>query len=444
MNALGAGSRVLVVGSGGREHALARALTACATVAQVWVAPGNGGIARLAGATPADVAADDHDGLLALARELAIDLVVVGPEGPLVAGLVDRLQAAGVRAFGPTAAAARLEGSKAFAKDFMRRHGIPTPRATAFTDLDAACAHIRLLPYDMVIKASGLAGGKGVVLPESPEAAIEACRAMLVGGVFGEAGREILIEERVRGREISLLAFCDGERLAVMPAARDHKPALDGDRGPNTGGMGAVAPAGMRERDRQLAVERILLPTVAGMRAEGVPFRGVLYAGLMLTERGPMVLEFNVRFGDPECQVLLPLLDSDLLGVLEACATGHLDPAQVRWREGAVAAVVAAADGYPGPYRRGAPIEGIERADAMVDVSVIEAGTALDERGRQVTNGGRVLAVVARGSDVDAAVQRAYKGMDAISFQGLRFRRDIGGRPIPNHMTSMWRGEAAP
>ena len=423
-------TRILVAGTGGREHALAWKLAQSPRVAQVLVAPGNGGTA-LAGGKIGNVpiAADDIAMLVRLAKDENIELVVVGPEAPLAAGAVDAFRASGIRCFGPSQAAAQLESSKAFAKAFMQRHGIPTARYAVFTDFNAAIDHVHTIDYPVVVKASGLAAGKGVLLPESLSETEAVLHQIMVEQAFGAAGDEVVIEERLAGQEASVLAFSDGRNLAMMPAAQDHKRIFDGDLGPNTGGMGAYAPApvitaGLLDEVRQT----IMQPTLDGMRAEGTPYIGILYAGLMLTADGIKVLEFNCRFGDPETQVILPLLASDLLQVFDACLDGTLDQVDVRWHDGAAATVVAASEGYPGSYPKNREITGLADAEALRDVAVFHAGTKLADDGRVLTNGGRVLAVTATGDDLAGALVRAYNGVEQIRFQGMHYRRDIGAK----------------
>lgn len=423
--------KFLVVGSGGREHALARALIASPIVSEVIVAPGNGGTATTPGVRNAPVPDDDMVGLVDLALEEDVQLVVVGPEVPLALGLADCMTDAGVPCFGPSASAARLESSKRFAKEFMDRHNIPTARWAAFTEVDAALAWAEAAPFPLVVKASGLAAGKGVLVTDSADQAAAALRELMVGHAFGAAGDEVVVEERLEGPEVSVLAFCDGERLAVMPPAQDHKRVYEGDRGPNTGGMGAYAPAPVLDDDALAqVVTDVLVPTVRGMALEGSPFVGVLYAGLMLTAEGPRVLEFNARFGDPETEVILPLLKSDLANVLVACVQGQLNPGAVRWKRGAAATVVSAAPGYPGPYPKGLPIQGVEHAEALDGVVVYHAGTRRTDDGALVTNGGRVLAVTGVGDDLREALHRAYAGSDRVTFEGRHMRRDIGRRAL--------------
>ena len=420
-------AKVLVVGSGGREHTLAWKLAQSPLVDQVWVAPGNGGTAEAF--DNVDIAATDLDGITAFAVEMAVDLVVVGPEDPLAAGLVDQLTAAGVRAFGPTKSAARLEASKAFSKAVMDRFGVPTARWGEFSDIDAAKAYLDSIDHLVVVKASGLAAGKGVIVCDDKAQAVAALEDILLDARFGGAGAVVVIEERLIGEEASLLAFVDGERMAVMPPAQDHKRVGEGDTGPNTGGMGAYAPAPViADRVAEMA-EIALWPIVRGMAAEGTPFSGILYAGLMITADGPRVLEYNCRFGDPETQVILPLLESDLYGIFAACADGALDPASVAWRTGCAATVVAASQGYPGSYPKGRAITGVPAADALDDVTVFHAGTRHTAEGL-VTSGGRVLAVTGVGSDLRTALDRAYSGIDRIHFDGQQARRDIGHRAL--------------
>jgi phosphoribosylamine--glycine ligase len=424
---------LLVIGGGGREHTLAWALARSPRVQRVFVTPGNGGTAasgdgKLGNAVPD---APGIEGLVELARKLEVELTLVGPEAPLVDGIVDAFADHGLRCFGPGREAARLEGSKAFAKAFMERHQIPTARYRAFSDHAGALAHLSQVDYPVVIKASGLAAGKGVLLPETDEEARAALARLMLEKGLGAAGDEVLIEERLSGQEASVLAFCDGERMAVMPAAQDHKRIFDGDRGPNTGGMGAYVPVPAMTPELLAGVQqRVLRPTLDGLRDEGTPYVGILYAGLMLTDDGPRVLEYNCRFGDPEAQVILPLLDSDLAEVAAACVEGRLNPEMVRWKQGAAATVVAAALGYPGSYEKGLPISGLSRAAAMEGVEVFHAGTRRDDDGSVVTSGGRVLAVTGLADDLPAALSRAYAGIQQIRFDGMHYRQDIGARAL--------------
>lgn len=422
---------ILVIGRGGREHALAWKLAQSPRVARVWVAPGNGGTTGPGSIANAPLAEDNVAGLIDFARREVVGLTVVGPEAPLAAGIVDAFQAAGLPCFGPIQAAAQLEASKAFAKAFMVRHGIPTGRYAAFSDYQAALAHLRQVDYPVVIKASGLAAGKGVILPDTPAGAELALRQMMAERVFGAAGAEVVIEERLAGPEASVLAFCDGYTAAPMPVAQDHKRVFDGDAGPNTGGMGAYAPAPLVTPALLAELfQTVFQPALAGLRAEGAPYTGILYAGLMLTEAGPRVLEFNCRFGDPETQVILPLLESDLVTIFQACLNGTLDQMQVSWNTGAAATVVAAAEGYPGDYQKGREISGVAEAEALPQVLVFQAGTRLSGEGRLVTDGGRVLAVTGVGETLPLAIERAYTGMARIHFQGMHYRRDIGAKAV--------------
>jgi phosphoribosylamine--glycine ligase len=416
---------ILLVGSGGREHALAHALSASPQLQQLYVAPGNGGTAALPKTQNVDIGATAIDELLAFAQQNAIALTVVGPEAPLVEGIADRFAAAGLPIFGPTKAAAQIEGSKAFSKAFMLRHKIPTGLAEAFNEFDAAMRYLRQLDTTPVVKASGLAAGKGVVLPPSREAAATAVASMLLDKRFGEAGATVLIEERLSGPEVSVLGFTDGRSVRTMPPAQDHKRLLDGDNGPNTGGMGAFAPSPLLNAQQLEEIERtILLPTVRGLAEEGMPFVGVLYAGVMLTPQGPKVLEFNARFGDPETQVLVPLLATDLLEVLLACVEGRLAEVQVQWKQEAAVTVVMAAQGYPDEYPTGHDILGIERA-TDAGCTVYLAGARRKDR-RLLTAGGRVLSVTALGHTISQASNQAYRGVAKIAFNEAQYRRDIG------------------
>jgi phosphoribosylamine--glycine ligase len=420
--------KILVVGSGGREHALCWAIAASPLCSALYCAPGNAGIAAEARCVP--ISAEDLDGLVGFARETAIDFVVVGPEQPLVAGLVDRLAAAGIKAFGPSAAAAALEGSKGFMKDFCARHGIPTAGYRRFADPEAARAHIRAVGAPIVVKTDGLAAGKGVVVADSVAAALDAVDAAMVEGAFGSAGAELVIEQVLPGEEASFFALCDGRHALPLAAAQDHKRVGDGDTGPNTGGMGAYSPApvvdaAMAER----IMAEIVRPTVAGMAQEGRPFVGVLFAGVMIGPDGPKLIEFNIRFGDPECQVLMPRLMSDLLPALIAAADGELGNFHLRWRDQTALSVVMAAKGYPGPYRRGTPIGDLAAAAQVPDVLLFHAGTA--QNGAQlVATGGRVLGVTALGPDIVAAQRRAYAAVDRIDWPDGFCRRDIGWRAV--------------
>jgi len=418
--------RVLVLGSGAREHALAARLSIDRDVGELLAAPGNPGIARLA--RTAKVNLDDLDAVSALADREQIDLTVVGPELPLSLGIADRFAEEGRLLFGPTAAAARLESSKAFAKAFMARHGVPTARFRVCASLDEAIAAVRAEQFGapVVLKADGLAAGKGVVVAPDRAAAERAVLDAMRDRKFGTAGETVVIEECLQGPEVSFFCICDGTRAVPIGTAQDHKRIFDDDRGPNTGGMGAFAPSPLADAVLEARVMReIVDPVVAGMAAEGHPFRGFLYAGLMLTPDGPKVIEFNVRLGDPEAQVVLPLIDEPLLPLLVAGATGRLTQRSIRRGADRLAAVVLASRGYPESSESGREIVGIEAAEAIPQVSVFHAGTAL-AGGRLVTAGGRVLTVVGRGLDYPEAIARAYVGALKISFDGVQFRHDIG------------------
>ena len=417
-----------MVGSGGREHALCWAIAKSPRCADLSCAPGNAGIAGLARCV--DIGAGDVDGVVGFAAENGIDFVVVGPEVPLVAGLVDRLDDAGILAFGPSARAAELEGSKGFMKDLCARYGVPTGAYGRFTDVDAAKAYIRDKGAPIVVKADGLAAGKGVILCRTGGEAEAAVDRIMTGRAFGSAGDEVVVEEMLEGEEASFFALVDGRRAVPLVAAQDHKAAFDGDRGPNTGGMGAYTPAPVVTGDMAKTImERIITPTIEGMAAEGRPYKGVLYAGVMIGEDGPRVLEFNVRFGDPECQPMVMRLKSDFLDALVACAEGRLDPAMLEWHDDAALVVVMAAKGYPGAYEKGTEIRGLEKADAAEGVVVFHAGTRADG-GRILANGGRVLGVTARAATVADAQKRAYEAVDRIDWPDGFCRRDIGWRAL--------------
>jgi len=420
--------RVLVVGSGAREHALCWALAASPLLTKLWCAPGNPGIAAVA--ERVEIGALDFPALVAFARANDVDLVVPGPEAPLVAGLADALAAAGIACAGPSAAAARLEGEKSFAKEIALAAGVPTARYASFDDAAAARAYCRAEGAPLVVKAEGLAAGKGVVVAASVEEAEAAITAFMEEGRLGQAGSRVLIEECLSGPEVSLFALCDGEHFVPLGAATDHKRAYEGDRGPNTGGMGAVAPApALTPALAAEAYERIVRPTLAEMARRGSPFRGILFAGLMLTGEGPQLIEFNVRFGDPECQALLPLLSSDLLAALLAACDGELGDFDLRWHPGAAVAVVLAARGYPEAPETGTEIDGLARAGALPGVQIFHGGTRL-AGGRLEAAGGRVLTVTGRGTDLGQARARAYEAVRAIDWPGGFYRRDIGGPPL--------------
>ncbi len=420
--------KVLVVGSGGREHALCWAIAKSPRCADLFCAPGNAGIATVARC--ADIGAENVDAVVGFAADNGIDFVVVGPEVPLVAGLVDRLDDAGIRAFGPSARAAELEGSKGFMKDLCAKYGVPTGSYGRFDAPDAAKAYIRDKGAPIVVKADGLAAGKGVILCQTEDEAEAAVDKIMTERAFGKAGDQVVIEELLKGEEASFFALVDGRRAVPLVAAQDHKAAFDGDRGPNTGGMGAYSPAPVvTDGMAKTVMERIITPTIEGMAAEGRPYKGVLYAGVMITEDGPRVLEFNVRFGDPECQPMVMRLKSDFLEALVACAEGRLDRVTLEWHDDAALVVVMAARGYPGGYEKGTEIRGLEKADAAEGIVVFHAGTRADGD-RILANGGRVLGVTARAATVADAQKRAYEAVDCIDWPGGFCRRDIGWRAV--------------
>jgi phosphoribosylamine--glycine ligase len=418
--------RVLLLGSGGRESALAWALHGSPNMSELVASPGNAGIAKLATVVSADIT--DPAKVVALAREVRPDLVVVGPEAPLVAGVGDALHAEGIDVFGPGAAAARIEGSKAFAKELMERAGIPTAQGRAFESVPPAVSYMDELGPPFVIKADGLAAGKGVVVTNDRSEAIRAIEERIAGATFGAEGRSVVIEEYLDGPEVSLIAFCDGTTVVPCEPAQDYKRVDDGDTGPNTGGMGSYSPvpACPREVAAQIA-EELVAPAVDEMRNAGTPFVGALYAGLALTSGGPKVIEFNARFGDPETQALIPRLRSDFAEVCAACSKGELEGMQLRWSEEVCVAAVLASDGYPGDYATGFPIDGIDRAERLPGVHVFHAGTAMEE-GRLVTAGGRVLAVCGVADTFRNARTKVYEAASHIAFEGRHMRTDIAAR----------------
>lgn len=416
---------ILVVGGGGREHALAWALRKSPQTGVLYVAPGNAGTEAIA--HNVDISAGDAAALVGFAIENHVDLVVVGPEVPLAMGLVDQMQEANIRAFGPTQSAALIEASKVFSKAFMQEHNIPTATYAEFNSYDAAIRYLDEFNRPVVVKADGLAAGKGVMVCETVAEARAALKSIMLDEQFGAAGHKVIIEERLEGPEVSILAFTDGKTVVTMPPARDHKRAYDNDEGPNTGGMGAFAPPAdvfpeLVEQIKQDVLQR----AVDGMAKRGTPYTGVLYAGLMLTPDGPRTLEFNCRFGDPETQVILPMLETDLVEIMLACVEGRLADIDVHWRDGACATVVMAAPGYPASYPKGLPIQGIDEAEALQDVMVFHAGTDHDYQRAVVTAGGRVLAVSALGDDLSAALNKSYAGVAQIHFEGAHYRKDIG------------------
>ncbi len=418
--------RVLVVGHGAREHALAWKLAQSPGVGEVLVGPGNAGTSSCARNVP--VAADDVADVVRVAREAEVDLVVVGPEAPLVAGLVDALATEGIAAFGPSAAAARLEGSKVFAKELMARHGIPTAEFRVFDDADEAETYVRAAKRPLVVKADGLAAGKGVVVADDADEAAGAVDRMMRRGAFGDAGARVVVEERLDGPEVSYHVVSDGDRFVALAPAQDHKRAYDGDRGPNTGGMGAYSPPPVVDAALERAIlDSVVTPTLRGMAEDGVPFRGALFVGAMIVDGAPRVLEYNVRFGDPECECMLARWRGDVLPLLAGSARGDLSGVEPAWEAPCSLAVVLASAGYPGSYPKGKTIDGLARASEIDGVTVFHAGTAR-EGGSVVTSGGRVLTVTAVGATVDASAERAYRACERIAFDGMHFRKDIGWR----------------
>ncbi|MDD4170332.1 MAG: phosphoribosylamine--glycine ligase [Desulfotomaculaceae bacterium] len=418
--------KVLVVGGGGREHALVWKLKQSPKVTEIYCAPGNAGIARQA--TCVNISAEDIPALLAFARGKAIDLTLVGPEAPLTAGIVDEFQAAGLKIFGPSRAAAEIEGSKVFAKEIMAKYGIPTAGYAVFTSPDEAIAHIQKNGLPCVLKADGLAAGKGVIIAHDLETAHAAVKSIMVNRDFGEAGARLVVEECLTGEEVTILAFTDGDTVIPMMSSQDHKRAYDHDEGPNTGGMGAYAPAPVCTPElAQRAMEEILMPMVHALKAEGRTYRGVIYAGLMVTGQAPKVLEFNVRFGDPEAQPVLSLLETDLVEIMEAVLEGRLDQIDIKWKNQASICVVLASKGYPGAYEKGKVIYGLDETPG--DIMIFHAGTA-EKDGQIVTSGGRVLGVTATGPDIPAAIRKAYAAVGQIGFDGMHYRRDIGRKAL--------------
>ncbi len=423
--------RILIIGSGGREHTLAWKLAQSRHQPTLFIAPGNAGTATLGANVP--IKATDGEALLAFTQSNQIDLTVVGPEQPLVEGVVDRFEAAGQRIVGPTAAAAQLEGSKDFAKAFMARHGIPTARYRTFEAeaLEEAVLYVMAEGAPIVLKADGLAAGKGVLVCMTLDEAVSGLNTIMADKQFGAAGDQVVIEDFMEGQEASIFALTDGTHYVTLAPAQDHKRAHEGDTGPNTGGMGAYAPAPIVTPEVLADVKtRIIEPTLTGMAEEGHPYRGFLYCGLMLTVDGPKVVEFNCRMGDPETQVVLPLLNADLVDVFNALVDNQLEVEEVALHEGSAACVVLASMGYPGPYEKGKVITGIEEAEEEGPANVFHAGTRMDEHGILQTAGGRVLGVTARGDDLKTALERAYRAVHTIDFEGKQFRRDIGRKGL--------------
>ena len=420
--------KVLVIGGGGREHAVCKKLSESKDVTQILCAPGNAGIAQVARCIP-EVKATDVEGIVALAKNEKVDFVCVTPDDPLALGCVDRLEEEGIPAFGPTAYAAQMEASKIFSKNLMRKYGIPTAKCEIFTEMDKALAYLDTQKAPIVVKADGLALGKGVVVAATIEEAKNAVIEMMEGGKFGRSGARVLIEECMVGREVTVLCFCDGKTIRPMPASQDHKRVFDGDKGPNTGGMGAFAPSPLyTEEIAERTEKEILIPTLNAMNSEGFTFKGVLYVGLMLTKDGPKVVEYNARFGDPETQVVLPLLESDLFAIMRAVREGRLAETDIRWKKESAACIVLASGGYPEKYESGKLISGLEDAEAA-GATVYHAGTKKTDAG-YVTAGGRVLGVTALGDTLADAVHSAYAAAEKIHFEGAHMRRDIGSRDM--------------
>ncbi len=421
--------KILVVGGGGREHAIVWKLAGSPRAEKIYCAPGNAGIARLAECVP--VSATDIEGLVSFAKKTQIDLTVIGMDDPLMLGVVDAFEAEGLRVFGPRKNAAILEGSKAFSKRLMQKYKIPTAASWEFHDSGEAKAFLRAHnTYPIVLKADGLALGKGVLICANEQEAMEGVDTIMVDRKFGHAGDTLVVEEYLTGPETSVLSFCDGKTVRPMVSAQDHKRALDHDQGPNTGGMGTFSPS--RYYTKEIAgycEEKIFKPTVEAMAKEGRPFKGVIYFGLMLTKDGPKVLEYNARFGDPEAQVVLPRLKTDLVDVMEACIDGTLDRIQIEWEDNAAVCIVLASGGYPAQYKKGYPIEGLDAFDGRDDLMIFHAGTARSEEGQIVTAGGRVLGIVALDATLEKAVQKGYQNLHRVSFENEQYRTDIGTDP---------------
>ena len=413
--------RILVVGGGGREHAIIWKLKQNKNIDEIYCAPGNGGIAQIATCVP--IQATDINGIADYAKQQQFDLVIVAPDDPLYMGLVDKLQEQGIRTFGPTADAARIEGSKVYAKYLMQKYGIPTAACEVFGDYDKAAAYVQSCKTPVVVKADGLALGKGVIVCQTANEALDALKEIMVDKAFGDAGSRVVIEAFLEGPEVSVLAFCDGKTILSMESAQDHKRAYDGDKGPNTGGMGTFSPSPKyTDEIQKIAEETIIRRTVEALNAEGVCFKGIIFFGLMLTKDGPKLLEYNARFGDPEAQVVLPRLKNDILEIFNAVIDGTLDKITLEWDERTAVCVVMASGGYPGKYPKGMLIDGLEN---VRDAVVYHAGTALKD-GAFVTNGGRVLGITALGADIPAARQKAYSELSKVWFDGAQYRTDIG------------------
>ncbi len=418
--------KILIVGGGGREHAIAHAVSKSPRCTKLYCAPGNAGIAALAECVP--IGAMEFDKIVSFSKENAIDLVIVGPDDPLVGGIVDELEKAGIRTFGPKKNAAIIEGSKAFSKDLMKKYGIPTAAYENFDDPEKALEYLRTkAEFPIVLKADGLALGKGVLICENLAEAEEGVKTIMLDKKFGASGNRMVIEEFMTGREVSVLSFVDGKIVKIMSSAQDHKRAGDGDTGLNTGGMGNFSPTPFYTKEvDEFCQKNIFQPTVDAMAAEGRPFHGIIFFGLMLTPKGPRVLEYNARFGDPEAQVVLPRLENDILDVIDACIDGKLDEIDLKFSDKAAVCVVLASDGYPEKYEKGFPIEGLENFDGKDDAFCFHAGTKFDEAGRIVTNGGRVLGITALGNDLKEARKKAYEATEWVTFENKYMRHDIG------------------
>ncbi|MBN2852169.1 MAG: phosphoribosylamine--glycine ligase [Clostridia bacterium] len=418
--------KILVIGSGGREHAIIRKLSESKRISHLYCAPGNGGISKLA--TCVNIKATDIEAVVAFSKSEKIDMVFVAPDDPLALGMVDALEANGIKAFGPRKSAAVLEASKAFSKQLMKEYHIPTASYEIFENIDEAILYLDTQKMPVVIKADGLALGKGVIIAETHEEAVKACQEMMSEHKFGDSGKKIVIEEFMKGKEVTVLAFTDGKTVYPMISSQDHKRAYDNDEGLNTGGMGAFSPSrAYTDKINEICEREIFIPTIKAMEKMGRPFKGVIYFGLMLTDDGPKVVEYNARFGDPETQVILPLLKNDLVDIMEAIIEERLDEITLEWETGACACIVLASGGYPVSYEKGYEIKGIEHAEEMDDVIVFHAGTK-EEHGIIVTNGGRVLGVTAKGKDLSSAIARAYQAVEKISFKDMHYRKDIGNK----------------
>ena len=419
--------KVAVVGGGGREHSLCFKIKQSPLCSELYCIPGNAGTSKIA--NNIEISAEDINGVVSFAEQNGIDFVVVGPENPLAKGIVDELEKVGISAFGPTKAAALIEASKSFTKSFLKKYGIPTADYATFDNFEEAKEFVLKRGAPIVVKADGLAAGKGVTVAKTTEEALGALKEIFIDRRFGSAGDRVVLEEFLEGEEASFLVFSDGENILPMIAAQDHKPVLDGDRGPNTGGMGAYAPAPIVDNDMQkFIIENIMKRAIDGLKKEGKPYRGVLYAGLMIKNRKPYVLEFNCRFGDPETQAILPLLESDILEVMLECSKGNIKDRTLKWKEAFAVCVVVASGGYPKAYEKGKIIKGLDRVEELKDVIVFHAGTKMDSKGNIITSGGRVLNVVGIDRDFKKAQEKAYSAIRLINFENMHYRKDIGNK----------------